>query len=200
MSVDMSELHPTTMHGGTIENDVAGPFLNQINDVDESDAVFHFDVSLSDSLGQRIDSAHAKALADTGANVLVVSNAVADNWRALGGILEEETVIPIPIRLGSKRVVALQPLVSRIRVNLRLRLADYDLHADSVWVWIWPELREEMILSFGFLKRHELLLYMQTHIAPVSHAPEEQLLTDMQSMNPLAEEFTDSLVHALRLK
>ena len=193
MAVDMSDFGHVT--GTTIHDDVAGPFLVSQLDVDDH-SVYHFQVAIADSNGACLDNTSARALADTGANVLVISLSLATRWRAAGGILEEDTVAPIPIRLGSKQVEASQPLVCRIRVNLRLQLADYALHAPDVWVWVWPELREEFVLSFAFLKHYELLAYMQAQITPVSHAPEENLLSDMQSMNPQAEEFTDSFVPA----
>ena len=54
---------------------------------------------------------------------------------------------------------------------------------------VWSDLREAMVLPFGFLKRQALLLYMQTHIAPMIAPPEEDLLHELQPQNPEGGEF-----------
>ena len=194
LTVDLSELNGDSGDGVSV--DVAGAFIQSIESPDgvpDDLAVFRFPVA-----GLALDGSSSTpvyALADTGANVVVAQHSVVANWRAANCVISSETVPPIPIRLGSKRITASQPLVERVLVRLRVHLEGYSLDADQ-WVWVWPELREPLVLSFGFLRKHELLLYMQTHISPTMAAPEEALLTDLQHMNPSSSEFTDSFVAA----
>ena len=178
------------------EEDVAGVFVQATNTVggDSEDEVFRFQVVGRSAAGNSVGTP-VSALADTGANVLVVQHSVVANWETLNCIQATEAVAPVPIRLGSKRSYASQPLVERVLVAFRLQLEGYVLDCTE-WMWVWPELREPMVLPFGFLRRHQLLLYMQTHISPMTAAPEEALLQEMQAMNPAAAEFTEAFVPA----
>ena len=165
---------------------IYGVSVDDLNDWKEENAVFHFNVS-----GRPVDDSSTApliALGDTGANCNVAAPHVVALWEQQGCVVQSQRVKAMPIKVAGQVREALDPIVRRVKVRLKLHLDGYDVNIEE-WVCEWSSLAENFILSYGTLKRHYLLAYMQTHIAPMCTAPEEIMLDELQAPPPRADEF-----------
>ena len=164
--------------------------LNEVP-VEPEGTTFTFRLASRAKTGAPRSDDYITALGDTGANCNIARPSIIAAWEKAGCIIESQKLRAVPIKLGGKTAQPPTPIVRRVRVRLAVLLEGYDLHIDE-WFCEWPDLTEAAVISYCTLKRHFLLAYMQSHIAPMAMAPEELLLDQLRVSPPRADDFVQT--------